>query len=128
VHQRSISTNTEVAVLRIKKITRLIPKALVMRHLLRGTTINMLDNVKNKETVETRSVGEIDTRYSSLDIRFMYNPATPTPRRMSSIRTSRMGDLLNIGPPKQADIAIMGYPILATVTSATKSDNELPCC
>jgi hypothetical protein len=34
--------------------------------------------------------------------------------------------VLSIGPPKQADMAIMGYPILATVTSATKSDNEFP--
>lgn len=91
VRQMSISTNTEVAVLSIKKITRLIPKVLVMRHLLRGTTINILDNVKNKETVETRSVGEIDTRYSSWDVIFMYNPATPTPRRMSSIRKSGIG-------------------------------------
>jgi hypothetical protein len=86
VPQRIISTNTEVAVLRIKKTTRLIPKALVMRHLLRGTTINILDNVKNKETVETRRVGEMDTRYSSWDVMFMYNPATPTPRRISSVR------------------------------------------
>jgi hypothetical protein len=31
-----------------------------------------------------------------------------------------------MGPPKQADMAIMGYPILATVTSATKSESELP--
>lgn len=57
-----------------------------MRHLLRGTTINILDNVRNKETVETRSVGEIETRYSSWEVMFIYSPATPTPRRMSSIR------------------------------------------
>jgi hypothetical protein len=60
----------------------------------------------------------------------MISPDTPTPRRISApIRTAKSGvwgEVLNIGPPKQADIAIIGNPIFATVTSATKSDNEFP--
>jgi len=87
----------------------------------------MLDKVMNSETVETRRVGEIDIWYSGSVVRFMYKPETPTPRRISRISLFRGKDVLNMGPPKHADIAIMGYPILATVTFATKSDNEFPC-
>jgi hypothetical protein len=34
--------------------------------------------------------------------------------------------MFNIGPPKQADKAMTGYPKRATVISATKSPKELP--
>jgi hypothetical protein len=59
-HSR-ISTKTEVAVLKVKKTTKLIPKTLVMRHLLRGTTTNILVKVRNKDIVETSRVGESET-------------------------------------------------------------------
>jgi len=98
-----------------------------MRHLLNGTTINMLVNVINNETVETNRVGEMVTRYSSVVDQLMINPETPTPRRISArLEVAAEGRILNIGPPKQADMAIIGYPIFATVTSATKSESELP--
>lgn len=58
---KSTSTRTDVAVLKVKKTTRQIPKSRVMRHLLKGTTISILVNVINNEIVETSSVGEILT-------------------------------------------------------------------
>jgi hypothetical protein len=50
-----------VAVLTVKNMTRQIPNNRVMRHLLKGTTINILDRVKNNDTVETSRVGEMLT-------------------------------------------------------------------
>jgi len=58
---KKISTRTLVAVLKLKKTTRQIPNVRVMRHLQRGTTINILDSTRNKEIVETNSVGEMLT-------------------------------------------------------------------
>jgi len=46
--------------------------------------INMLVKVMNKDIVETRRVGDIEIRYSGSVVKFMYNPETPTPRRMST--------------------------------------------
>ena len=79
----TISTMTEAIVLNVKNTTRQIPKVRVIRHLLNGTTINMLVNVTNNETVETSRVGEICTWYSPSD-KFMINPDTPTPSRISA--------------------------------------------
>ena len=52
---------TEAIVLNVKNTTRQIPKVRVMRHLLNGTTINILVNVTNNEIVETSRVGEMCT-------------------------------------------------------------------
>ena len=99
-----------------------------MRHLFKGTTINIIDSVRNNDAVETNSVGERDTRYSSFDVKFMNRPDTPTPSKISNNQISGARRILSIGPPKHADMAIVGYPILATVTLATKSDKEFPFC
>jgi hypothetical protein len=50
-----------VIVLNVKKMTRQIPKERVMRHLLIGTTINILDKTRKREIVDTRRVGEMLT-------------------------------------------------------------------
>jgi len=86
-----ISTRTLVNVLIVKRTTRQIPKGRVMRHLLRGTTINILNNVINNETVETKSVGEMETRYSGSVVKLMIRPDTPTPSKISFVRSKREG-------------------------------------
>lgn len=75
-----------VIVLKLKNTTRQIPKVLVMRHLLSGTTINILDNVTNREIVETRRVGDNLTRNSGSVVKLMNKPDTPTPSKISSVR------------------------------------------
>jgi hypothetical protein len=47
-------------------------------------------------------------------------------RKKLEDESSISGHLLSIGPPKHALIAIIGYPILAMVTLATKSPKLLP--
>jgi len=76
---------TLAIVLKVKNVTRPIPKDFVIRQLLKGTTINMDDSVRNNEMVETRSVGDKETLYTSAVVRFINKPATPTPRRMSAV-------------------------------------------
>lgn len=103
-----ISTRMLVIVLIVKRTTRQIPKGRVMRHLLRGTTINILDNVINSETVDTKSVGEMETRYSGSVVKLMIRPETPTPSKISFLSDRNGRGVLSMGPPKQADMAIIG--------------------
>ena len=51
---------TLVVVLITKNKTRQIPNVRVIRHLFKGTTIDILINVRSKETAETKSAGDVE--------------------------------------------------------------------